>query len=52
LGGAVLLWDLRVESWVERVCRIANRDLTPREKGAYLILTGEEELGACEIVGR
>jgi WD40 repeat protein len=32
----ILLWDMRIESWMEAACRMANRDLTPMEWRTYL----------------
>jgi len=29
--GSLILWDVSLESWLTRACRIANRNLTPRE---------------------
>lgn len=34
--GEVILWDVDPESWMERACRIANRNLTCREWRLYL----------------
>jgi WD40 repeat protein len=34
--GAVILWDVDIESWKERACRIANRNLTLSEWAQYL----------------
>jgi WD40 repeat protein len=35
-GGLIGLWDLNVESWEQRACRIANRNLTVQEWTQYL----------------
>jgi WD40 repeat protein len=32
----ILLWDMRIESWMEAACRMANRDLTSMEWRTYL----------------
>ncbi len=32
---SVVLWDVDLQDWISRACRIANRDLTPREWSAY-----------------
>jgi WD40 repeat protein len=32
---SVVLWDVDFQDWVSRACRIANRDLTPKEWNAY-----------------
>jgi WD40 repeat protein len=32
----ITLWDMRIETWIERACRIANRNLTHEEWGHYL----------------
>lgn len=32
----ITLWDMRVETWIEHACRIANRNLTLEEWGHYL----------------
>ncbi len=29
LDGTIVLWDLRIESWMQQACRRANRDLSP-----------------------
>jgi WD40 repeat protein len=29
--GEIVLWDVRIESWIERACRRANRNLSPQE---------------------
>jgi WD40 repeat protein len=34
--GTVILWDADIESWKERACGIANRNLTPSEWKQYL----------------
>jgi hypothetical protein len=34
--GTVILWDVDIESWEERACRIANRNLTLLEWAQYL----------------
>ena len=34
--GSIWLWDVNPSSWVERLCRIANRNLTPREWQQYM----------------
>jgi WD40 repeat protein len=36
LGGSVILWDLRTESWIDAARRMANRSLSPRERAMYL----------------
>ena len=32
----ITLWDMKIETWIERACRIANRNLTHKEWGHYL----------------
>jgi WD40 repeat protein len=32
----IILWDVDIESWKERACRTANRNLTPSEWAQYL----------------
>jgi WD40 repeat protein len=34
--GSVILWDVDIESWKERACRTANRNLTQSEWTQYL----------------
>jgi WD40 repeat protein len=34
--GSVILWDVDIESWKERACRTANRNLTRLEWAQYL----------------
>jgi WD40 repeat protein len=34
--GSVILWDVDIESWKERSCRIVNRNLTRSEWAQYL----------------
>jgi WD40 repeat protein len=36
LDGRLIRWDTDPQSWRERACRIANRDLTPSEWSTYL----------------
>jgi hypothetical protein len=31
LDSGALLWDMKVESWLEKACAVANRNLTPVE---------------------
>jgi WD40 repeat protein len=41
--GEVRLWDLElptVDAAIEKICQAANRDLTPRERSAYLPASG------------
>ncbi len=33
----VLIWDMRLDSWIEAACEIANRNLTPEEWNTFLI---------------
>ena len=35
-GGTMILWDVDIESWKERACRTANRNLTRLEWAQYL----------------
>ena len=35
-GKQVVLWNVDFDSWVEHACRIANRNLTPREWSHFL----------------
>jgi WD40 repeat protein len=32
---SVVLWDVNLQNWISRACRIANRDLAPKEWSAY-----------------
>jgi WD40 repeat protein len=32
---SVVLWDVDLQDWISRACRIANRDLAPKEWSAY-----------------
>jgi WD40 repeat protein len=32
---SIVLWDVDFQDWINRACRIANRDLTPKEWSAY-----------------
>jgi WD40 repeat protein len=34
--GSVILWDMEIDSWKERACHIANRNLTQSEWAQYL----------------
>lgn len=34
--GTIILWDVSVESWIERACRIVRRNLTRDEWAQYL----------------
>ena len=36
LDGSIISWDVSSESWRDRACRIANRDLTQREWGQFI----------------
>ena len=47
LGGEVILWDLRIETWQQRVCAIANRGFTVQESRAYLVSVDDDK-GACD----
>lgn len=47
LGGQVILWDLRIETWQQRVCAIANRGFTVQESRTYLV-TFDDDKGACD----
>jgi WD40 repeat protein/energy-coupling factor transporter ATP-binding protein EcfA2 len=31
----LILWDMKLESWIEDACRVANRNLTPQEWEQY-----------------
>ena len=33
---SIVLWDVDLQDWISRACRIANRDLAPKEWSAYL----------------
>ena len=35
LGKTLILWDMKLESWIMNACRIANRNLTRQEWGRY-----------------
>jgi WD40 repeat protein len=35
-GNTIILWDFALESWIERACRIANRNLTETEWQQYM----------------
>ena len=48
LGGKVFLWDLRLDTWIEQVCTIANRDLTPHERSIYLVDSGLLDKPVCD----
>lgn len=41
-SGAVLKWDLEVEHWLEKACRIANRELSAEERARFMDGTGVE----------
>jgi WD40 repeat protein len=32
---SIVFWDVDFEGWSSRACRIANRNLTPKEWGTY-----------------
>ena len=32
---SIVFWDVGFEGWFSRACRIANRNLTPKEWGTY-----------------
>ena len=32
---SIVLWDVDFQDWISRACRIANRDLTPKEWNTY-----------------
>ena len=36
IDASVILWDMEIDSWKERACHIANRNLTPSEWDQYL----------------
>jgi WD40 repeat protein len=36
LGGTVILWDLRTDTWIEAARRMSNRNLSAREKAIHL----------------
>jgi WD40 repeat protein len=36
VDGSVILWDMKIDSWKERACHIANRNLTRSEWTQYL----------------
>ena len=48
LGGKVILWDLRIETWQQRVCAIANRGFTVQESRAYLVTFDGYNKGVCD----
>jgi WD40 repeat protein len=50
IQGEIILWDVDVESWVARACRIANRNLTEAEWRQYFGEEGYRE--TCEGVGK
>jgi WD40 repeat protein len=50
LGGEVFLWDLRLETWMEQACAIANRDLTDWERTLYL--SRSSDMGAVCALDR
>ena len=35
-GATIILWDVSVEAWQNRACRIANRNLTRAEWRQYM----------------
>ena len=41
-SGAVLKWDLEVEHWLEKACRIANRELSAEERARFMDGAGVE----------
>lgn len=48
LGGDIILWNLRAQAWADHACRMANRNLTPREKVIYLSLEPDDDYpSAC-----
>jgi hypothetical protein len=34
--GEVRQWDISLQSWIERACLVAGRELTDEEKSSYL----------------
>jgi hypothetical protein len=41
-GGAVILWNTNITSWIAHACSIANRNLTPAEWKQFV---GDEPFG-------
>lgn len=46
-GGRLILWDLDIDAWVERACRIAGRYLTVDERNTFLGAVGEANAVGC-----
>ena len=46
---AVVLWDMDENSWRARLCRKANRNLTPQEWSTYLAKDLDEYRPTCEF---
>ena len=44
-GYGPIVWDARLDSWIARACRIANRDLTEAEWAHFL--PGERRTSVC-----
>jgi hypothetical protein len=44
-AGSVVFWDYRIDSWVERACAIAGRNLSEVEWAQYF--PGEEYRATC-----
>jgi hypothetical protein len=44
----IVLWDLRLESWTARTCRVANRNLTQAEWEQFM---GQGISYACTCPG-
>jgi WD40 repeat protein len=42
-SGEVIIWDVSVDSWLRRACKIAGRTLTPQEQTRYV---SDERFGA------
>ena len=56
VDGTMILWDVDIESWKDRACRIANRNLTPAEWSQFIggVCTGRRcspILSAADKVG-
>ena len=45
-GSGPIVWDARLDGWIARACRIANRDLTEAEWNRFL--PGERYARVCE----
>jgi hypothetical protein len=35
-SGEVIIWDVSIDSWIRRACKIAGRTLTPQEQTRFI----------------